>query len=118
MAILVATTLALVNTALARFSDAYAQIDLLADIRHEIVATFVETPDQTAMIEAAVRGMVESLDDPYTVFLSPDEIDTFDQEPAPVRYFDPEAMALHAQATERYMEQYTSAPVEFSRLAG
>lgn len=79
LAILVATTLALVNTALARFSDAYAQIDLLADIRHEIVATFVETPDQTAMIEAAVRGMVESLDDPYTVFLSPDEIDTFEK---------------------------------------
>ena len=47
-----------------------------------------------------------------------DEFDTFDQEPAPVRDFDPEAMALHAQATERYMEQYTSAPVEFSRLAG
>lgn len=74
-----ALTLTLVNDTLARFSSAYAQIDLLADIRHEIVASYVEEPDQTDMIEAAVRGMVDSLDDPYTVFLSPEEIDIFEK---------------------------------------
>ncbi len=77
--LLVAVTLTVVNDTLARFSSAYAQIDLLADIRHEIVASYVEEPDQTDMIEAAVRGMIDSLDDPYTVFLSPDEIDTFEK---------------------------------------
>ena len=47
-----------------------------------------------------------------------DEFGTFAPEPAPVRDFDPEAIAFHARATERYMAQYTSAPVEFNRMSG
>ena len=33
--------------------------------------------DQEAMVYGAVRGMVESLDDPYTVFMTPDESEEF-----------------------------------------
>ncbi len=58
----------------------FDQIDLLVDIRHEIVSGYVEDPDEKEMVEAAVRGMIKSLDDPYTVFLSPEELEPFDKQ--------------------------------------
>lgn len=60
--------------------NVYDQLDLLVDVRHEIVTEFVEQPDETAMIEAAVRAMVESLNDPYTIYLSASELEPFDRE--------------------------------------
>lgn len=67
------------SIAAARQSSVFDQIDLLVDIRHELVDGYVEAPDQQKMIEAAVRGMVESLNDPYTSYLSPDELDPFER---------------------------------------
>ncbi len=72
--------LVLVSQTLARRTGAFEQIDLLADIRHLIVSGFVEEPDQEQMIESAVRGMVESLNDPYTIFLDLDELEPFDRQ--------------------------------------
>ena len=46
-----------------------------------------------------------------------DKFGTFDPEPRPVRDFDPQAVEFHARTTKRYMEQYTMAPTEFSRVA-
>ncbi len=67
---------------LAKFSlvNTASQLDLFVDVRHEIVDQFVEAPDEQAMMEAAVHGMVEALDDPYTVYLSPDDLDMFDKQ--------------------------------------
>jgi carboxyl-terminal processing protease len=70
---------ALVGVALARNVSVFDQFDLLVDVRHEIVSQYVEEPDQPQMVQAAVRGMVESLDDPYTIFLAPEEIEPFDK---------------------------------------
>ena len=60
-------------------SSVFDQIDLLVDVRHELVAGYVEEPDQRAMVEAAVKGMVESLEDPYTAYLTQEELDPFDK---------------------------------------
>ncbi len=79
----VALTLTLVTLSLATLapgvSSVFDQLDLLVDIRHEIVSQYVEEPEQEEMVRAAVRGMVESLEDPYTVYLSPDELEPFDK---------------------------------------
>lgn len=61
-------------------SEVYRQLDILVDVRHEIVAQYVEEPDQPRMVQSAVRAMVESLNDPYTVYLSPEELAPFDKQ--------------------------------------
>lgn len=65
--------------ALAGRTSVYEQLDLLVDVRHEIVTEYVEEPDESKMIDAAVRAMVESLGDPYTVYLAPQELPDFDK---------------------------------------
>jgi len=66
------------GTHAAQIDSVFDQIDLLVDVRHEIINSFVEKPDEQAMIEAAVRSMVNSLGDRYTIFLTADEIEPFD----------------------------------------
>ncbi len=60
-------------------SSVFDQLDLLVDVRHEIVSEYVEQPDARKMTEAAVRAMVDSLEDPYTVFFDPSELERFDR---------------------------------------
>jgi carboxyl-terminal processing protease len=63
-----------------RRSGVFDQFDLLVDVRHAIVTQYVEEPDQAKMTEAAVRAMVEALDDPYTVYISPDDVAPFEKQ--------------------------------------
>jgi carboxyl-terminal processing protease len=77
--LLVLTLVTVAAVKIAPAVSVFDQLDLLVDIRHEIVSQFVEEPKQEDMVRAAVRGMVESLDDPYTVYLSPDELEPFDK---------------------------------------
>ncbi len=56
------------------------QLDLLVDVRQEIATQYVEEPDTQAITRAAVRAMVGALEDPYTVYLSPEELDPFDKQ--------------------------------------
>ena len=67
-----------VNSAAFRGST-YEQLDLMVDVRHEIVSEYVEVPDEKKMVDAAVRAMVESLGDPYTVYIAPEEMAMFDK---------------------------------------
>ncbi len=60
-------------------TSAIDQLNLLVDIRQELAENFVEPVDEQKMVEEAVRGMVESLEDPYTVFIKQDDIDEFDK---------------------------------------
>jgi len=53
------------------------QLSLVMDVRHQIVRTYVEEPDQEEMAHAAVRGMIESLEDPYTTYLAPEDLGDF-----------------------------------------
>jgi len=60
--------------------DVFDQIDLLVDVRHELVSSYVEEPDEEKMVQRAVRAMVSALDDRYTVFLTPKELAPFDKQ--------------------------------------
>ena len=54
-----------------RNSTVYEQLDLFGDIFERIRAQYVEEVDETALIEAAINGMLTSLD-PHFSYLSPD----------------------------------------------
>ncbi len=71
--------LLLTAQSLAIRGSAIDQLNLLVDVRQELVENYVEPVDQRKIVEAAVRGMVESLGDPYTSFINQDEIDDFDK---------------------------------------
>ena len=51
----------------------------LVDVHAEIVREYVEEPDEEKMIDAAVRAMIDTLDDLHTVYLSPEDIKAFDK---------------------------------------
>ncbi len=53
-------------------SSVYQQLDLFGDIFERIRAEYVEEVDETALIEAAIDGMLTSLD-PHSGYLSPDD---------------------------------------------
>ena len=73
-------TLVLGSVSFAKRSGLFDQLNLLVDVRHELVSEYVETPDEQKMTQAAVRAMVESLEDPYTVYLSPQDLEPFDKQ--------------------------------------
>lgn len=56
----------------ARNSSVYEQLDLFGDVFERIRANYVEDVDEAALIEAAINGMLQSLD-PHSSYLAPDE---------------------------------------------
>ncbi len=55
-----------------RNASVYEQLDLFGDIFERIRAQYVEVVDEKELIEAAIDGMLTSLD-PHSSFLSPDD---------------------------------------------
>ncbi len=55
-----------------RSSSVYEQLDLFGDIFERIRAQYVEEVDEADLIEAAINGMLTSLD-PHSSYLSPDD---------------------------------------------
>jgi len=56
----------------ARNSTVYEQLDLFGDIFERIRVQYVEEVDESELIEAAIGGMLQSLD-PHSSYLSPDD---------------------------------------------
>ena len=56
----------------AKQTNVYEQLDLFGDIFERIRAQYVEEVDETKLIEAAIDGMLTSLD-PHSSYLSPDD---------------------------------------------
>jgi len=56
----------------ARAATVYEQLDLFGDIFERIRVQYVEEVDETELIEAAIGGMLASLD-PHSSYLSPDD---------------------------------------------
>ncbi len=75
--LLTALMVVLTDAWAAKQADVFKQLDLLVEVRHELVDSYVEAPDQIDLIEAAVQGMVDSLEDPYTVFVPAEHFDQF-----------------------------------------
>ncbi|MCG8510907.1 MAG: S41 family peptidase, partial [Rhodospirillales bacterium] len=67
----------LLTESFARQRSPFGQLDLLADVRHELVTHYVDEPDQEKMLEAAIEGMISSLGDPHTSFLTEDDLESF-----------------------------------------
>ena len=57
-----------------RNTSVYEQLDLFGDIFERIRAQYVEEVDSAKLIEAAINGMLTSLD-PHSSYLSPDDAD-------------------------------------------
>ncbi len=58
----------------ARTANVYEQLDLFGDIFERIRVQYVEEVDEKDLIEAAINGMLTSLD-PHSSYLSPDDAD-------------------------------------------
>ncbi|MFP4273849.1 MAG: S41 family peptidase [Paracoccaceae bacterium] len=58
----------------ARPASVYEQLDLFGDIFERIRSQYVEEVDEAELIEAAINGMLTSLD-PHSSYLSPDDAD-------------------------------------------
>lgn len=50
------------------------------DARAMLMNRYVEAPDEEAMQEAILKALVESLDDPYTVYVAPDHTEKFQKD--------------------------------------
>ncbi len=74
-----AVLLVSLRTTWARTGGPLEQIDLFVHLRYDLLQNYVEQPDDQAMIEGAVRGMIESLNDPYTVYMNKEEFDDFNK---------------------------------------
>lgn len=68
------------TSAWARQNSAFDQLDLLIDVRHEVMRNYVEDPDGDAMVEGAVRGMLEALNDPHTGYLTSEDLEMFEHQ--------------------------------------
>ncbi len=60
--------------------DEYKFLDPLIEAKHIISKEFVEEPNLDKLQEGAIKGMVEALDDPYTVYVPPSEKAEFNKE--------------------------------------
>ena len=78
--VVAAGLLVVVAASLARTDAAFRQLDLLIDVRHEIVERYVRSVDQHDLAEAAVRGMIDSLEDPHTTYLSAEDLQPLDDQ--------------------------------------
>ncbi|HFC05442.1 MAG TPA: S41 family peptidase [Rhizobiales bacterium] len=58
------------GTATAAGSDTYRQLNLFGDVFDRIRADYVEKPDEEKLVEAAVNGMLTSLD-PHSSYMNP-----------------------------------------------
>lgn len=66
---------------LASENDGFYKSDILAQIWDTITSSFYlpdgEQIDEEALFQATVKGMLDSLNDPYTKYFSPDDADSF-----------------------------------------
>jgi carboxyl-terminal processing protease len=74
MLLILLSTLAIVqfSIGITSSSPSYEWFDPLIDVRGVLVDRHLEEPDEEAMQQAAIEAMIESLDDPYAMFV-PDE---------------------------------------------
>jgi carboxyl-terminal processing protease len=66
--------------AIADRSETYAWWDTMTDVVSLVDKHFLREPDREAMQQAAIEGMLESLNDPYTVYIPPAAERDFDRD--------------------------------------
>lgn len=74
--VLVSSILQLSGEQVAVSADEYASIERFArldDVYQRIMKNYYKTPDSEKLINGAIKGMVEGLDDPYSRYYTPEE---------------------------------------------
>src|SRR5690242_10916942 len=71
LAILISQTDA-IPSARATSWEAFRQLSLFSDVFDKVYTDYVERPDERKLIEAAINGMLTSLD-PHSSYMSPNE---------------------------------------------
>lgn len=66
--------------AVAERSSVYAWFDPIVETRRILIDQFYVEPDDEAMHRAAIDGLVEALDDPYTEYIPPTLTDEFNKD--------------------------------------
>jgi carboxyl-terminal processing protease len=79
MMLVVLATLAVVqlSIAISTASPSYEWFDPLIDVRGVLVDRHLEPPDQEAMQKAVIEAMIESLEDPYALYVPDDKEKAF-----------------------------------------
>ncbi len=72
-AALIASLLIQLPLAIAARSSDYEWIDPIVDVRRILLDSFVRQPDELKMQQSMIEAMVSTVDDPYTVFVSPEQ---------------------------------------------
>jgi len=77
--LLLLTTLAIVQFSIAITSTtpSYEWFDPLIDVRGVLADRHLKLPNEEAMQESAIKAMIESLDDPYALFIPVDKEEAF-----------------------------------------
>src|ERR1700744_5109501 len=65
------TSLLAHGAAFAAAADTYRQLNLFGDVFEKIRTDYVEKPDEGKLVEAAINGMLSSLD-PHSSYMDPD----------------------------------------------
>ncbi len=64
----------------ARSNSDYRFFDPLVDVRQRIVRYYVTEPDENAMLEGAIDGMIDTLDDPYSTYFTAKQLESFEKQ--------------------------------------
>jgi carboxyl-terminal processing protease len=80
LVVLLGVLLVKLPLAIADRSNDYEFFDPIIDIRALIIDRFVEEPDEDAMLDAAISGMVETLGDQHTIYIPPADVENFNKD--------------------------------------
>ena len=69
-AIMATALMQALNVASASNSDTYRQLNLFGDVFDRVRSDYVEAPDEEKLIDAAINGMLASLD-PHSSYMNP-----------------------------------------------
>ncbi len=75
-----AATLAATQRISSLSADDYKFFDELVEVKHIISQRFVDSPDEKLLRQGAIQGMVEALNDPYTVYVPPSNKTEFNKD--------------------------------------
>ena len=73
-----ATTMLLLSGRVGRVGEQLSRYARLEAIRSTLVEDYYQEVDEDALIEGAIRGMMYALEDPYTFYYTPDELQRHD----------------------------------------
>ncbi len=58
--------------------DAYDFFNPIVDIRAEVLRSYVRDVDERELLHGAINGMLDQLDDPYTVYFTAEQLESFE----------------------------------------